>query len=122
MEEGYYLAAPVPVTKFGAVGRWLKRLLGFGDEVARGAPQVLRDVVLRGGRGGQNVKNLVGPPNAVVRGGGERAFVTNEKGQVVLDITRDRVKPVMPGEGFGPKRPPTPGELRLLDSVLGGGP
>jgi RHS repeat-associated protein len=115
MTEGLLITAafaePTPLGEILVVAR-----------AARGTPQVLRDVVLRGGRGGENVKDLVGPPNSVVRGGGERAFVTNDKGQVVLDITRGRVKPVKPGEGFGPKRPPTPDELRLLDRVLGGGP
>ncbi|MFO0042492.1 MAG: RHS repeat-associated core domain-containing protein [Pseudomonadota bacterium] len=42
IEEGYYLAAPVPVTKFGALGRWLKRWLGFGDEAAKGVALSLR--------------------------------------------------------------------------------
>jgi len=81
--------------------------------------QVRPDVRLKGGRSGQNVKNLVGPPNSVVRGGGSRVFITNERGEVILDITRDRVKPVTPGRGFGPKRPPSEEELHLLDQVLG---
>jgi hypothetical protein len=79
------------------------------------------DVVLKGGRSGQNVKNLVGPPNAAVRGAGERAFITNDKGHVIMDITRSRVKPVTPGQGFGPKRAPTRDELDILQRVLGGG-
>jgi len=79
------------------------------------------DVVLSGGRSGQNVKNLVGPPNSAVRGCGQRIFITNDKGEVILDMTRDRVKPVTPGQGFGPKRPPTPDEVSLLDQLLGGG-
>ena len=86
-----------------------------------GAPAVRSDVALSGGRSGGLVKNLVGPPNSVVRGGGARAFVTNEEGKAILDITADRVKPVMPGQGFGPKRAPTPEELDLLDKVLKGG-
>ena len=76
---------------------------------------------LSGGRGGGKVKTLVGPKNAAVRGGGQRAFVTNDKGQVILDITKDRVKPVAPGQGFGPKRAPTQEELEILQKVLGGG-
>ena len=56
-----------------------------------------------------------------MRGGGERVFVTNEKGQVILDITKNRVKPVTPGQGFRPKRAPTSEELDLLQKVLGGG-
>lgn len=74
--------------------------------------------MLSGGKGGGRVKSLVGSPNAVVRGGGQRAFVTNDKGQVILDITADRVKPVTPGRGFGPKRVPTKEELRLLNKLL----
>jgi len=34
LEEGYYLAVPVPAAKLGVLGR-LKRWLGFGDEAAR---------------------------------------------------------------------------------------
>lgn len=88
------------------------------------AQQALRpDVVLSGGRSGQLVKSLVGPPSSVVRGGGARAFVTNEQGQVILDITAQRVKPVIPGQGFvkGAKRAPTSEELDLLSRLLGGG-
>lgn len=48
-------------------------------------------------------------------------FVTNERGQVILDITESRVKPVVPGRGFGPKRAPTIEELNLLKGILGGG-
>jgi hypothetical protein len=88
---------------------------------APGGPSLRGDIALSGGRSGQNVKNLVGPPNSAVRGGGDRIFITNDKGQVILDITRDRVKSVTPGQGFGPKRPHTPDELSLLDQLLGGG-
>jgi hypothetical protein len=59
--------------------------------------------------------------SSVVRGGGARVFVTNERGQVIRDITAQRVKPVIPGQGFGPKRPPTAEELGLLGKILGGG-
>ncbi|MEM9599269.1 MAG: RHS repeat-associated core domain-containing protein, partial [Acidobacteriota bacterium] len=79
------------------------------------------DVVLSGGRGGERVKNLVGPTSSVVKGSGKRVFVTNDSGEVVLDITRNRVKPVSPGRGFGPKREPTEEELRILEQILGGG-
>lgn len=78
-------------------------------------------VVLFGGRSGQLVKNLTGPPSSAVRGGPGRVFVTNERGQVILDITESRVKPVVPGRGFGPKRAPTIEELNLLKGILGGG-
>jgi len=84
--------------------------------------RVRPDIVLKGGRSGQNVKNLVGPANTAVRGGGERVFITNEKGLVILDITKSRVKPVIPGQGFvrGGERPPTAEELDILSRVIGG--
>ena len=94
-----------------ALGSWVKN-----------TPNVRPDVVLSGGRSGQKVKNLLGPPNSAVRGGGDRIFITNEKGQVILDITKGRVKTVIPGKGFGPtKRKPTSEERDLLQDVLGGG-
>ena len=80
------------------------------------------DVRLSGGRSGQGVKNLVGPPNSAVKGGGERIFVTNGEGEIVLDITRDRVKEVIPGVAFGPKRSPNDAENKLLDQYFGGRP
>lgn len=98
--------------------------------VQKAAPAVARgldtltvrpDIVLSGGRSGQRVKNLTGPANSVLRGGTDRAFVTNDKGQVILDITKNRVKPVTPGHGFGPKRAPTQEELDILQKVVGSG-
>jgi hypothetical protein len=50
---------------------------------------------------------------------GNVVFVTNDRGQVILDITGDRVKPVVPGQGFGPKRPPTKEELDLIEKLHG---
>ena len=70
--------------------------------------------------GGSNVKNLTGPPNSAVRGSSGRAFITNERGQVILDVTSARAKPVTPGSGFGPKRPPTAQELELIRRLHGG--
>jgi hypothetical protein len=50
---------------------------------------------------GAAVKNFVGPPNAVVKGASPgRVFVTDGEGRVIFDITKDRVKPVVPGQGF----------------------
>jgi len=70
---------------------------------------------LSGGRSGQNVKNLTGPPNSAIPATGpDRIFVTDESGNVVTDVTSDRAKDVTPGVGFGPKRPPTQQELDLL--------
>jgi hypothetical protein len=73
---------------------------------------------LSGGRSGQNVPGLTGPPNSAIPGGGnDRIFITDDNGNVVVDVTRDRAKPVIPGQGFGPKRAPTPQELDLLDKM-----
>lgn len=73
---------------------------------------------LSGGRSGQNVPGLTGPPNSAIAGGGkDRIFITDQDGNVIADVTRDRVKPVIPGKGFGPKRAPTPQELDLLDKM-----
>jgi len=75
---------------------------------------------LSGGRSGSNVKNLTGPPNSAIKGSDGRVFVTNDKGQVILDITKDRVKSVCPGQGFGPKQPPTQEQLDLINKIYGG--
>ena len=73
---------------------------------------------LSGGRSGQNVSGLTGPPYSAIPATGEgRIYVTDENGNVVADITRGRTKPVVPGQGFGPKREPTPGEIDLLDKL-----
>lgn len=72
------------------------------------------DVQLSGGRGGGAVKTLTGPPNSIVRGAPGRIYQTDSEGRVIADITAGRVKPVTPGRGFGPKRPPTPQELEWL--------
>jgi hypothetical protein len=82
---------------------------------------VRRDIApLSGGRSGQNVKDLKGlPANSAVRGYERRVYVTNSNGEVILDITEDRVKPVTPGVGFGPKRPPSPEELDLINKLHG---
>jgi len=102
-----------------AISNWVTRAFDGLRNLLRPTQVSARpDVTLSGGRSGQFVKNLKGPPNSAVRGGGDRAFVTNDNGEVILDITRDRVKPVTPGQGFGPKRAPTDDELDLLDKVL----
>ncbi len=100
-------------------GVWL-----LGRGAAAGAKAALRlrpDIVLSGGRSGELVKNLTGPANSVLRGGGERAFVTDAEGKVILDVTKTRVKQVIPGQGFGPKRAPTEEELNWLQQFFGGG-
>lgn len=83
--------------------------------------EVRSDVSLSGaGRSGENVKFLTGPPNSAVKSAGSgRVFVTDAKGQVILDITAERVKPVRPQIGFGEKRNPTPEELNLIKLLWG---
>ena len=75
------------------------------------------DVVLKGGRSGQLVKSLTGPPNSVVKGNQGRIFITDVKGKVIWDITKDRAKSVIPGHGFGSKQEPTKEMLNLLKQV-----
>jgi hypothetical protein len=50
------------------------------------------DIVLTGGRSGEFVLGLKGPPNSYVRGGGDRVFETDGQGKVVREISLDRVK------------------------------
>jgi hypothetical protein len=76
------------------------------------------------GRSGGGVKNFEGPPNAVVRGASPgRVFVTDGEGRVILDITADRVKPVVPGQGFvagdGRKLVPTAEQLDWIKKLWG---
>jgi len=83
-------------------------------------PSIRTDITLSGGRSGQNVKNLIAPKNSIVKGTGGRVYVTDDKGHVILDVTAERVKPVIPGQGFGPKRPPTKEELTWIEKLHGG--
>ncbi|HSY14934.1 MAG TPA: hypothetical protein VK816_03030, partial [Jatrophihabitantaceae bacterium] len=76
------------------------------------------------GRSGAGVKNFVGPRNAAVRGASYgRVYVTDNQGRVILDITSDRVKPVIPGKGFvagdGRKLEPTQQQLDWIDQLWG---
>ena len=66
------------------------------------------------------MKTLKGPANSIVKGQGGRLFVTNEKGEVVLDVTKDRIKAVEPGVGFGDKAETTEEALEILNDVFGG--
>ena len=82
------------------------------------------DVQLFGGRSGELVKNLVGPEQSVVKGGQKGTiFITNDKGQVIIDITKDRVKYIIPGKGFDKtignkgKINPTNEHLELINNV-----
>ncbi len=96
-----------------------RSILGSGTRITEPKgdskePALRPDVAVSGGRGGQNVKTATAPPNSIVRGSEGRVFQTNEKGQIIADITKDRVKPVQPGTGFGKKRAPTRQELDWL--------
>ncbi len=77
------------------------------------------DIVLSGGRSGQLVKTLEGPANSVLKGGQGRIFITNDAGKVIWDVTKDRAKSVIPGQGFGPKVAPTQEQLNLLKQIWG---
>jgi hypothetical protein len=106
----------------GGIGtglRALGRFFGVGSKTveAGAAPVIRADIQLFGGRGGRAVRDLVGPPNSVIRGSEGRVFLTDGQGRVILDITRERVKPVTPGGGFGPKRDPTPSELNWINAL-----
>ena len=81
------------------------------------------EIVLNGGRSGELVTKLKGPPNSYVRGGGDRVFETDENGQVIRDITplryNVRVKNTDP-QGFVHEsmdkthRTPTPQDIEIL--------
>jgi hypothetical protein len=77
------------------------------------------------GRSGAGVKDFVGPPSAIVRGAAPgRIYVTDGNGRVILDVTKDRVKTVIPGQGFekGDKRKIVPSRKQLgwIDELWGG--
>jgi hypothetical protein len=80
---------------------------------------------LSGGRSGQNVKNLKAEPNSFVPGSPGRIYATNENGEVVRDITKERVKNVIPGQGFEHdkngviEREPTAQERQALGKIWG---
>ena len=52
-----------------------------------------------------------------------RVFVTDGEGRAILDITADRVKPVVPGQGFvagdGRKLVPTAEQLDWIKKLWG---
>jgi hypothetical protein len=51
-----------------------------------------RDITLAGGRSGEKVRDLIGPPNSYVRRGGDGVFETDAQGRIIRDITLARVK------------------------------
>ncbi|MBL1181633.1 MAG: hypothetical protein HND27_11050, partial [Bacteroidetes bacterium] len=95
----------------------------YGGRVAAtkvaGNLAIRSDIVLSGGRSGQLVKNLTGPANSVIKGGQGRIFITDKAGKVIWDVTKDRAKSVIHGQGFGPKVAPTQEQLNLLKQVWG---
>jgi hypothetical protein len=98
----------------------LKGWIGVGEATKGGVNLAIRtDIVLSGGRSGQLVKTLTGPANSVVKGGQGRIFITDDAGKVIWDVTKDRAKSVIPGQGFGPKVSPTQEQLNLLKQVWG---
>ncbi len=50
------------------------------------------DIVKSGGRSGENVVHLQGPPNSYIRGEGNHVFETDEAGWIIRDIDPERVK------------------------------
>ncbi len=81
------------------------------------------DITMTGGRRGEKVPFLVGPPNSVIKGSGpkNRIFITNDQGQVVFDIDITRVKPITPGVGPGEKDLDIlPEYLELINKVYTG--
>jgi hypothetical protein len=78
------------------------------------------DITLSGGRSGELVKDLTGPPNSVLKGSQGRIYITNSEGEVIWDITIQRAKPVTPGVGFtGEKMLPTKQQLNFLNQIWG---
>ncbi|MDX2282732.1 MAG: hypothetical protein NW241_01160 [Bacteroidia bacterium] len=122
---------PIDPIEFIMVGQGVSSLMRYGagyvmnrvtvGGAAKGAGNlaIRSDIVLSGGRSGQLVKTLTGPANSVVKGGQGRIFITDDAGKVIWDVTKDRAKSVIPGQGFGPKVAPTQEQLNLLKQVWG---
>jgi hypothetical protein len=114
------------VTRVGvdtAIALLLRKTIGKGKPAPTKAPALRPDISLSsGGRSGPNVKFLTGPPNSVVKSTAPgRVFLTDENGRVILDIDRDRAKPVVPGVGFQrhDKRPLTAEEMDWIKKLWG---
>jgi RHS repeat-associated protein len=92
-----------------------------GTRPAPTGPQINEEFqAAGGGRSGQNIKNLQGPPNSVIKGSPGRVYVTNKDGQVIQDITANRVKNVIPGKGFvGGKITPSSEQLQWIERLWG---
>jgi hypothetical protein len=71
-------------------------------------------------KNGNNVRHLNGlPKNSVIKGATGRAYLTDSRGKVVLDITRKRTKPIRPDGRWGPKRAPSEQEIKWIDKLWG---
>jgi hypothetical protein len=71
----------------------LTRIIYAAESVNEDRPMVKayrRDVTRNGGRSGEHVLTLKGPPNSYILGGGDRVFETDDKGQIIRDITPSR--------------------------------
>jgi hypothetical protein len=92
-----------------------------GDAVDEQFGITLRpDIQFFGGKSGENVKNLTGPPNSVVRGAEGRVYQTDGSGRVIRDITQERAQRVVPGQGFAKgKDIPTQEELDWIAKMWG---
>jgi hypothetical protein len=109
--------AAIPPFAFGA-GTFSKHIAKNATKGMARNPALRPDIQVSGGRGGGRVKSLDGlPPDSLVRGQGGRGFLTDSDGRVIADITVDRVKPVVPGQGFGAKRAPTDTELDWIEEL-----
>lgn len=110
-----------------AVRGGLRRSVGESAEDAATAVKTSVDRSFQfpgGGRNGAKVKSFTGPPSMVARGAVPgRIYVTDENGHVILDITRDRTKPVLHEQGFergmDRKQAPTAQELAWIDELWG---
>ena len=94
-------------------------LTGISSTQQSSSLVIRSDVSLSGGRSGQLVKNLTAPSNSVVKGGAGRIFITNGEGKVIWDVTTQRVKSVIPGEGFGGKAQPSLEMLNYINQIWG---
>lgn len=123
------LAAKAPRLLKVAKSAKVKLRRGLSKPPSIQNPTVLKDYVVRsGGRSGPGLKTMTGPPHSAFRTTGGHVVVTNDKGQVVLDISRGgvggkpRVKTMLPNKGWAKdpqghplKSYPTPEQFKLLD-------
>lgn len=56
------------------------------------AKKYLPELIVPGGRNGQNVTSILSEPNSFIRGRANHVFETDDHGKVIRDITPERVK------------------------------